>query len=69
MDWWRKTKTTDELKEEYNIINKWAQEDVNTLYNLLNNNNNNNNNNFADELYLCILYYKSKAVIVANRFK
>jgi hypothetical protein len=25
--------------EEYNIINKWAQEDVNTLYSLLNNNN------------------------------
>ena len=27
------------------IIVKWAQEDVETLYNLLNNNNNNNNNN------------------------
>jgi hypothetical protein len=24
---------------------QWAQEDVETLYNLLNNNNNNNNNN------------------------
>jgi hypothetical protein len=28
-----------ELEEEDNIINKWAQEDVNTLCNLLNNNN------------------------------
>ena len=28
-----------------NIIVKWGQEDVKTLYNLLNNNNNNNNNN------------------------
>ena len=25
---------------------KWAQEDVETLYNLLNNNNNNNNNKY-----------------------
>jgi hypothetical protein len=33
-----------EVKEEDNIIVKWAQEDVKTLYNLLNNNNNNNNN-------------------------
>jgi transposase-like protein len=32
-------------EEEDNIINKWAQEYVNRLYNLLNNNNNNNNNN------------------------
>jgi hypothetical protein len=27
-----------QLKEEDNIINKWAQVDVNTLYSLLNNN-------------------------------
>jgi hypothetical protein len=31
-----------QLKEEDNIINKWALEDVNTMYNMLNNNNNNN---------------------------
>ena len=35
------------MEEEDNIIVKWAQEDVETSYNLLNNNNNNNN----------ILYY------------
>jgi hypothetical protein len=40
-DWNDKT----QLEEEDNIINKWAQEDVNTLCSLLNNNNNNNNNN------------------------
>jgi hypothetical protein len=34
MDWWRKT----QLEEEHNIINKWAQKYVNTLYRLLNNN-------------------------------
>ena len=28
-----------QLEEEYNIIVKWAQEDVETSYNLLNNNN------------------------------
>jgi len=33
-----------QLEEEDNIIVKWAQEDVVTLYNLLNNNNNNNRN-------------------------
>ena len=40
------------MEEEWNdrgnwrkkIIVKWAQEDVKTLYSLLNNNNNNNNN-------------------------
>ena len=32
------------MEEEDNIIVKWAQEDVETSYNLLNNNNNNNNN-------------------------
>jgi hypothetical protein len=37
-------KQTQPEKED-NIINKWTQEDVNTLYSLLNNNNNNNNNN------------------------
>jgi len=30
------------MEEEDNIIVKWAQEDVETLYSLLNNNNNNN---------------------------
>jgi len=30
-----------QLEEEDNLIVKWAQEDVETLYNLLNNNNNN----------------------------
>jgi hypothetical protein len=34
-----------QLEEEDNMINKWAQEDVNRLYSLLDNNNNNNNNN------------------------
>ena len=29
------------MEEEDNIIVKWAQEDVETSYNLLNNNNNN----------------------------
>jgi len=33
------------MEEEDNIIVKWAQEDVETSYSLLNNNNNNNNNN------------------------
>jgi len=33
------------MEVEDNIIVKWAQEDVKTLYSLLNNNNNNNNNN------------------------
>ena len=33
------------MEEEDSIIVKWAQEDVETSYNLLNNNNNNNNNN------------------------
>jgi hypothetical protein len=42
-----------QLEEEDNIINKWAQEDVNTLYSVLNNDvddydnddvNNNNDN-------------------------
>jgi len=33
-----------QLEKEDNIIVKWAQEDVETLHNLLNNNNNNNNN-------------------------
>ena len=33
------------MEEEDNIIVKWAQEDVETSYNLINNNNNNNNNN------------------------
>jgi hypothetical protein len=31
-------------EEEHSIVAKLAQEDVETLYNLLNNNNNNNNN-------------------------
>jgi len=31
-----------QLEEEDAIIVKWAQEDVETLYNLLNNNNNKN---------------------------
>jgi len=30
------------MKEEDNIIVKWAQEDVETSYSVLNNNNNNN---------------------------
>jgi len=30
------------LEEEDNMIVKWEQEDVETLYSLLNNNNNNN---------------------------
>jgi len=33
------------LEEKDRMIAKWAQEDVETLDNLLNNNNNNNNNN------------------------
>ena len=33
------------LEEEDNIVVKWAQEDVETVYSLLNNSNNNNNNN------------------------
>jgi len=33
------------MEEEDNIIVKWAQEDVEALYNLLNNDDNNNNNN------------------------
>jgi hypothetical protein len=33
-----------QLEEEDNILIKWAQEDVNRLYSLLNNNNNNTNN-------------------------
>jgi len=32
---------TEAMEEEDNIIVKWAQEDVETSYNLLNNNNNN----------------------------
>ena len=36
------------MKEEDNIIIKWALEDVETSYNLLNNNNNNNN------IYVCV---------------
>ena len=32
------------MEEEDNIIVKWAKENVETSYNLLNNNNNNNNN-------------------------
>jgi len=32
------------LEEKDRMIAKWAQEDVETLDNLLNNNNNNNNN-------------------------
>jgi hypothetical protein len=32
-----------QVKKEDNIINKWAQEDVNRLYSLLNNNKNCNN--------------------------
>jgi hypothetical protein len=44
-----------QLEEEVNTINKWAQEDVNRLYSLLDddddgNNNNNNNNN---KILLC----------------
>jgi hypothetical protein len=31
-----------QLEEEDNIINKWAQEDVNRLYSLLDDDNNNN---------------------------
>jgi hypothetical protein len=31
------------ISQEDNITVKWAQEDVKTLYSLLNNNNNNNN--------------------------
>ena len=37
------------MEEEDNIIVKWAQEDVETSYNLL---NNNNNNNFI--LFFCV---------------
>jgi hypothetical protein len=38
-----------QLEEEDKIIGKWAQEDVNTLYNLLNN----NNNNFKSKYFIC----------------
>ena len=45
------------MEEEDNIIVKWAQEDVETSYSVLNNNNNNNNNNNDSnciyELYIC----------------
>jgi hypothetical protein len=37
-----------QLEEEDTIIVKWAQEDVETLYNLLNTNNN--------HIYVCGLY-------------
>ena len=40
------------MEEEDNIIVKWAQEDVETSYNLLNNKNNNNNNNSLTRLNL-----------------
>ena len=40
------------MEEEDNIIVKWAQENVETSYNLLNNNNNNNNNNSLTRLNL-----------------
>ena len=50
MEWQR------QLEEEDNIIIKWAQEDVETLYSLLNNNNNNNNSsvkyNTGEDSYL-----------------
>jgi hypothetical protein len=34
-----------QLEEEDNVINKWAQEDVNRLYSLLNNDDNDDNDN------------------------
>jgi len=40
--------------EEDNIIVKWAQENVETSYNLLNNNNNNNNNNNIYYIYISV---------------
>jgi hypothetical protein len=36
----RRLEQQKSLEEEDNIIVKWAQEDVKTLYSLLNNNNN-----------------------------
>jgi len=40
------------------MIAKWAQEDVETLYNLLNNNNNNNNNNISTKTNtLLVLFF------------
>ena len=39
------------MEEEDNIIVKWAQEDVETSYSLLNNNNNNNNNNNKHKIF------------------
>jgi hypothetical protein len=43
-DWWEKgigggRLERQTLEEEDNMINRWAQEDVNTLYSLLNNTN------------------------------
>jgi len=40
----RRLERQRQLEEEDNIIVKWAEEGVETLYSLLNNNNNNNNN-------------------------
>ena len=48
------------MEEEDNIIVKWAQEDVETSYSLLNNNNNNNNN------YYYYYYYYVKNFYVAS---
>ena len=59
------------MEEEDNIIVKWAQEDVETSYNLLNNNNNNNNNNniYSALVDVCklikisyLLYYNLKDI-------
>jgi len=39
------------MEEEDNIIVKWAQEYVETLYSLLNSNNSNNSNKFSMRCY------------------
>jgi hypothetical protein len=58
------------LEEEYNIIVKWAQEDVGTLYNLLNSYNNSNSVpaqiRRCDDLPATITHVPVAAVIVLN---
>ena len=43
------------MEEEGNIIVKWAQEDVETLYSLLNNNKNNYNKSGRTKLGILLL--------------
>jgi hypothetical protein len=53
------------MEEEYYIIAKWAQEDLETLYNLANNNNNNNNNNNKSIPYMIGSFtYKATGFVV-----